>query len=425
MPTCEHFIYTAAKIGTKEGYQIVAKSEGITDEIINGLLEYMYPIGIKSEEFKESRSFLIVKNKIIYSIIKNIGIGYDGRRGTLYNHTFVIDKDDFAKLSNDSRLFESFFIQNPSLRGTLEPVKISPANNLPNLEILQKWDEKILSEILHALFKKIKIALVKIDDLEFIPNLLALLPPPLRLVPFSTLVNDPDKQYKYDFIQIPERVQNKIGRGFTTISPELTKIMKHDESFNESVQLLVDVVKTKNTIQLEKIFKDFQKISVRISQVRNIELKEIFNQDEFKHLEQKEKIVKLVQKIQELYSSSSFNQAPSRVVVSITIKLRKMLEHALKRQQKSKIYSQDNTDKLLSAVKILLDCMYYTKNYSGKKTSPSTKDSMVAEIEILEEIMRKYRIKIAMVNPYEYAAMIFEQNIKYGKALLRLFFPFK
>ncbi|MFZ1077980.1 MAG: hypothetical protein WAN47_11195 [Nitrosotalea sp.] len=425
MPTCEHFIYTAGKIGTKEGYQIIARSEGISDRIVDNLLEYLFPIGVKSEEFTESRSLLVFdKTKIAYSIIKNLGIGYDGRRGTLYNHTFIINKDDFEKLNYDSRVFESFFIQNPSIRGRLEPIKINTTAKLPRLELLQKLDEKILSEILHALLKKTKIALVKLDDLELIPNLLALLPPPLRLVSFSTLVNDPDKQYKYDLIQIPERAQNKVGRGFTVISHDLTKISKHDDPFNESVQLLVNVVKTKNTVQLEKIFSDFQKISVHVSQVRNIELKEIFNQDEFKHLEKKEKFAKMTQKIQELYSSSSFNQAPTRVVVSITKKLRKTIEHALKRQQKSKTPSQADTDKLLAAVKVLLDCMYYTKNYSGKKISPSTKKDIISEITILEEIMKKYKIKDskAKFDPYEYAAMAFEQTMKYSQALLRLWF---
>ena len=33
MPKCDHFIYTAGKIGNNEGYQIIAKSAGITDEI--------------------------------------------------------------------------------------------------------------------------------------------------------------------------------------------------------------------------------------------------------------------------------------------------------------------------------------------------------------------------------------------------------
>ncbi len=51
MPKCDHFIYTAAKIGSSEGYQIIAKSEGITDEIISQLSKYLYPLGVKVSDF--------------------------------------------------------------------------------------------------------------------------------------------------------------------------------------------------------------------------------------------------------------------------------------------------------------------------------------------------------------------------------------
>lgn len=110
MPKCDHFIYTASKIENNEGYQIIAKSAGITDEIIFKLEKYLYPLGVKINGFEESRSLLILpNNKIAYSIVKNIGIGYDGRRGTLYNHTFVIDENEFEELDFDSRVFEKTF----------------------------------------------------------------------------------------------------------------------------------------------------------------------------------------------------------------------------------------------------------------------------------------------------------------------------
>ena len=125
MAKCEHFIYTAAKIGSNEGYQIIAKSSGITDQITNNLTEYLYPLGVKVNEFKESRSMLLLPDsKISYSIVKNIGKGYDGRSGTLYNHTFVIEKDEFKKLDFDSRIFEKHFVRNDALRGELKSLDI-------------------------------------------------------------------------------------------------------------------------------------------------------------------------------------------------------------------------------------------------------------------------------------------------------------
>ena len=90
MATCEQFIFTAAQIDTREGYQVTAKSKGISKEIVQNLREYLFPLGIDEEKFQSSKSLIeLDKNKIAYSIVKYIGIGYDGRRGTLYNHTFV------------------------------------------------------------------------------------------------------------------------------------------------------------------------------------------------------------------------------------------------------------------------------------------------------------------------------------------------
>ncbi|MBI1828717.1 MAG: hypothetical protein HY222_01650 [Thaumarchaeota archaeon] len=419
MPFCEHFIYTAGKIGTREGYQVVAKSEGISDEITTSLLEYMYPIGVKVDEFIESKSLLILdKNKVAYSIVKNIGIGYDGRRGTLYNHTFVISKEDFEKLYYDSRVFDEHFIQNSLIKGQLPAIKIDSKSKLPNLELLQKLDTNTLKEILHALFKRSKIALVKMNDIELIQNLLAILPPPLRLISFSTMVIEPDKQYKFDFIEIPERAQNKLGKNFLVINSELIKTSpRRDDVFSESIQSLVDIVKNKDVPQLEKMFKDFEKISVQVSQIKKIELKEIFTQGEFESLSGKENFDKLKQKIQNLYSSKTFTQAPTRVIVSITKKIRKIVERALKRQKKPKTENENDLNQLLSITKILLDCMYYMRDYSTKKISKSTKNEISLEINKLEEIMNKYTPpKIAKpytFDVYEYMKTVFEQTVNY------------
>jgi len=71
MIECDHFIYTSAKTRDKEGYQIVAKSKGISKDIISEFAGYYYPIGTDIEKFDESRSlFFLKKNKIAYSIIK-------------------------------------------------------------------------------------------------------------------------------------------------------------------------------------------------------------------------------------------------------------------------------------------------------------------------------------------------------------------
>src|SRR5690242_2564003 len=100
MLNVDQFVYTTATLSGKSGYQIIAKSSGITEEMISTLDPYLYPIGIIPSKFKESKSFLVFKKnkKISFSKIRNIGIGHDGRSNTLYNHTLVMDLDDFRQI---------------------------------------------------------------------------------------------------------------------------------------------------------------------------------------------------------------------------------------------------------------------------------------------------------------------------------------
>ena len=114
----EQFVYTTASIEERKGYQIVAKSDGITEKTISELEQYVYPIGINPSEFKESRSLLLLQDDLIaYSRIKNIGLGYDGRDNTLYNHTFVFSKNDFEKYGNNSRIFDKFYLEDKTIQG--------------------------------------------------------------------------------------------------------------------------------------------------------------------------------------------------------------------------------------------------------------------------------------------------------------------
>ncbi len=238
MPTCDHFIYTAGKIGNNEGYQIIAKSVGITDEIISKLEKYLYPLGVKISGFEESRSLLFLPNhKIAYSIVKNIGIGYDGRRGTLYNHTFVIDEKEFEEVDFDSRIFEKYFIKNDSLRGELKPVNINISSFSPDFKFLKKQDLQLLEEILYGILRRKKIAILKTDELMFLQNIFSILPPPLRLILFSTLVVEPDRQDKFHLIQVPKEIETKITKSFTVIDPiEMSSTIRRKSEYDDDIK---------------------------------------------------------------------------------------------------------------------------------------------------------------------------------------------
>ena len=109
MVLCEQFIFTSSKL-EDGGYQVISQSSGITSKILKALEEYLYPIGIDPSEFVESKSMRILDDKITFIQSKNIGIGFDCRPDTMYSHIIVMNKNNFKKFENDSRIFNENLI---------------------------------------------------------------------------------------------------------------------------------------------------------------------------------------------------------------------------------------------------------------------------------------------------------------------------
>lgn len=262
MVTCNHFIYTSAKTEKREGYQVVAKTEGISDEIVDNLKDYLYPIGVNLDDFKESRSLRVLnRNKIAYSIITNIGIGYDARKGTLYNHTFVIDKYDFQKLDNDTRIIDKHFLMDTSLRGKIDKINIERVK-LPILFDAISLERPILRKILRFLFLNRKVAILNNFQIKLIPNLLATLPPSMRTIPFSTNVPQPDKQTEYEIIQLPKNLLFKLDRTWKSIqTDEIREITSRKKNvLDEDLEYFVDFIAQRNDDALKKIHSSFEAI---------------------------------------------------------------------------------------------------------------------------------------------------------------------
>jgi hypothetical protein len=264
MLSCDHFIYTSAKTEKRQGYQIVAQSAGINDEIISDLAGYMYPIGLDPEEFQESRSLIILnKNKIAYSIIKNIGIGYDARKGTLYNHTFVVEKEEFGKIKNDSRIFDKHFMIQPEIRGNLAKIAIEYAELPIKFESIRKIGFMTLENILRFLFLNRKVALTDTTDMNRIQNILAVLPPSLRLIPFSTMVNQPDKQTEYNFIQIKKNLIFRLSPNWKIVN--ISKGIVINKQINRSTKVtefghLTNLILNQNEESLKKLYNMFEQL---------------------------------------------------------------------------------------------------------------------------------------------------------------------
>lgn len=423
MVTCEQFIFTAAKIDTREGYQVTAKSKGISTEIVQNLREYLFPLGIDEEKFQSSKSLIeLNKNKIAYSIVKNIGVGYDGRRGTLYNHTFVIAKNNFEQLYNDSRIFDDYFIEDYSKQGELKTVQITPKKIPPKFKILNKLEPNVLKLLLFRLFKKTKIALINTDEIEIIPNLLAMLPPALRVTSFSTLVNDPLRQYRYDVMQIPQSAKNKLPSRTSILDPSTTKsIPKQIGTLEDIIDVLVEIIVNESKTEWEKVISDYKKLDIQSSIVRRIKVDDIFNLSEYTKLANTRQYSNLKQKVMRLYSTKKFRQASPRVMLTITKKIRNILKKEFKTTKKQ----TSKNDQLIATVVILLDCINYLDRYTHKKLSPSTKSEIEHEKRKLTDILDEFSPEIEreyVFDPMIYAKALYVNTVNYWQSVATMIF---
>ncbi len=426
MPTCEHFVYTTAKTDTKTGYQIVAKSSGINDRILNNMISYFFPLGVDAMEFTESKSLLpIGKEHIAYSIIKNIGIGYDGRDGTLYNHTIIMKKDDFAKIEYDTRILDKYFIEEYSIRGDLDQLYIQPEKIEIDFEYLKKLNVDFLSTLLFYLFKKNKVAILKIVDGKLIQNILSVIPPQIRFMAFSTLVLEPTRQTKYQLIQIPSKVQSKLQTNYTSINPDALPTSKIKMAKDIGIQNIIEMINQNNQKELLRLHKDFEKIITQVSKSKRIKIKDIFNIEEFENLAENKRFHILLKNVKNLYSSPAFNQASPRTILTITKKIGKIIKKSLKSHEKNNL-DQSDFEKLMSVSKILLDCLNYINQLSEKKMGNTIQLEIENEIENIEHILKQYPQMESMMqeyefNPYNYFKVIWE-NVLYSAYSMALFF---
>ena len=402
MPTCEHFVYTTAKTDVKTGYQIVAKSNGINERILNSMINYFFPFGVDPMEFTKSKSLLSIGGEYMaYSSVKNIGIGYDGRDGTLYNHTIIMKKDDFTKIGNDTRILDKYFIEDYSIRGELDRLYIQPEKTETDFEYLKNLNEDFLSILLFYLFKKSKIAILKTVDDRLIQNILSVIPPQIRFMTFSTLVLEPTRQTKYQLIQVPSKVQLKLQTNYVSINPDMLPISKIKMVKDTSIQNIIELINQNNQKELLKLHKDFEKITAQVSKIKRVKIKDIFNKEEFENLAENERFDILLQNVKKLYSSPAFNQGSPRTILTITKKIKKIIKKSLKAYEKNSLYQSD-FEKLVSISKILLDCLNYINQLSEKKMVDATRSEIKNEIGNIESILKQYPEMESVVSGYEF-----------------------
>ncbi len=259
MVLCEHFIYTSAETERKNGYQVIAKSTGITEKILKELDNYLYPIGTESGEFKSSVSLRILTDHVAFTQVRNIGIGYDGRPDTIYSHTIVMKKNDFKKFDNDSRIFNDKYIEETKL-DHLTPIIIEKKKLQPDFTIISELGIMLNECFLHHIFLRKKIAFVDFNHEKLIQSILSTIPPSLRLISFSSLIADQIRQSDYDIIQIRKQNLSK-SKIVELYFDSIPKFRKHkNELYENCFEYIINILKTTSKEKLKILFEKFEEI---------------------------------------------------------------------------------------------------------------------------------------------------------------------
>ena len=237
--------------GARRGYQVVAKSPGVSDDVLAQMEPYMLPAGV-GRGFSRSKSMLLLSDDMVaYSNITNVGDGYDGRPDALYNHTLVLSKKSFAGVGFDTRALDVHFVRDPP-SGALP--RISVEGGAPAPQISRECQHLVLP-VLRALFAKQKMALSEVGDHSFLPNVLAMLPPSMRLVPFSTCLPDPARQPAYRLATY-SGLTRALPRGFVK-----TDRPRHaDDELDDALMFLAETA-TSDEGSAGEVFYEFDRMA--------------------------------------------------------------------------------------------------------------------------------------------------------------------
>lgn len=215
----EQFLYTTTATGPLPGYRVVSKSPGITDGIIADLEHYMLPAGIDARYFKQSVSMVTIRGgkQVAYSLAKNIGRGPDGRPDAMSNHTLVIDMKSFEALSYDTRFLDRLFLDSFPTTPLLPSVTVQEDAEIPSSRDLAKTQAPLLTHTLHSLVRGRGVAVQGTCGVQFVQGVLGILPPSLRLVPFSTCAVDLELQPAYRLILLGGSPARNLPKGFDVV----------------------------------------------------------------------------------------------------------------------------------------------------------------------------------------------------------------
>ena len=386
---CEQFIYTADKIGSKKGYQIISKSNTIDENILNSLTNYLYPIGVNVSTFNKSKSMIVIdKTHVAYSIIKNIGYGNDGRFGTLYNHTFLMHINEFKKLNNDSRIFDDYFIDNNMSHENLKSLNIKSKNIGIDFKYLNDLDIDFLNYAISLLLKKYKIAISNNLDENLIQNLLSILPPNLRLIEFSSHVVHPDKQPKYNIMQIRQPFNIQLKKNCIMLDQNFIKQNRLKK--NDIVVQLIHAIHNKDNKQIKMIHNEFININEKDKKTDDYEFKKLIYDGD--------KII-LSEVIKNIYLNNNFNNYSITNTVDFIIKFRKIIDPLLITYENNN--NQNELIALTSIIKTFIDYLSHIEKYKNNDMKNILSKKIHQEIKINNVILKRHKSILQIIKNNE------------------------
>ena len=385
---CEHFIYTADNTGLKKGYQIVSKSDSVDETILNDLINYLYPIGVNTSIFNKSKSMVIINKSVVYSIIKNIGYGNDGRSGTLYNHTFLMHVDEFKKLNNDSRIFDDYFIDSKKYHKDLKSLNIKPKNIKIDFKYLNNLNKNFLGYAISSLLKKHKIAICNNFNENLIQNILSILPLDLRLTEFSSYVVQPHKQPKYKIMQIAQSHNIKLNKNCIILDEDSIKSISFQK---DSITLqLINAINDKNKKKIEAIHNKF--ISSKKSNKKIID-------DESEKIIQNGDSSLLSEVMKNFYLNNNFDAYSITNIVNFIIKFRKIIDPLLITYEDK--HKKNELIPLISIIKIFSDYLSHIKKYRIDDVNNILSKKIHDEININNLILKRHELILKIIRNNE------------------------
>lgn len=215
----EQLVYTTAAPDPMPGYRVVAKSPGITDRIVSDLNPYMLPAGIDPRNFGQSRSMVVVGGgrQVAYGLSRNIGHGPDGRPDAMSSHILVIDAKGFEALSCDSRALDGLFTDRVPAEPMLPSIEVPEDSGAPRDLGIDRVRAPLLARTLHALVRGRRVAVRGASGVQFVQDAIGILPPSLRLVPFSTCMVDLEMQPAYRLVLLGDSPAGSLPRGFDVV----------------------------------------------------------------------------------------------------------------------------------------------------------------------------------------------------------------